>query len=79
MKNQTYTRAAPDGRLAKLMGIIVNMADYNVGADKGGAVTMFEDFDIDFNQEKYLLETRLSGGLTHYRSAIVLTRESVTP
>ena len=54
MKNQTYTRAAPDGRSAKLMGIIVNMADYNVGADKGGAVTMFEDFDIDFNQEKYL-------------------------
>jgi hypothetical protein len=74
MKNQTYTREAPDGRLAKLMGIIVNMADYNVGADKGGAVTMFEDFDIDFNQEKYLIETRVSGALIRPKSAIALER-----
>ena len=74
MKNQTYTRAAPDGRSAKLMGIIVNMADYNVGADKGGAVTMFEDFDIDFNQEKYLIETRVSGALIRPKSAIALER-----
>ena len=74
MKNQTYTRSAPDGRSAKLMGIIVNMADYNVGADKGGAVTMFEDFDIDFNQEKYLIETRVSGALIRPKSAIALER-----
>ena len=74
MKNQTYTRAAPDGRSAKLMGIIVNMADYNVGADKGGAVTMFEDFDIDYNQEKYLIETRVSGALIRPKSAIALER-----
>ena len=55
-----------------LMGIIVNMRDYNVGADKGGAVEMFEDFDIDYNQEKYLIETRCSGALTVPYSAIVL-------
>ena len=55
-----------------LMGIIVNMADYTVGADKGGAVEMFEDFDIDYNQEKYLIETRCSGALVKPYSAIVL-------
>lgn len=55
-----------------LMGIIVNLADYNVGADKGGAINMFEDFDIDYNQEKYLIETRCSGALTKPYSAIVL-------
>lgn len=53
-------------------GIIVNLADYNVGADKGGNVSMFDDFDIDFNQQKYLIETRISGALVHPRSAIVL-------
>lgn len=55
-----------------LVGIIVNMGDYNVGADKGGAVEMFEDFDIDYNQEKYLIETRCSGALTKPFSAIAL-------
>lgn len=55
-----------------LVGIIVNMGDYNVGADKGGAVEMFEDFDIDYNQEKYLIETRCSGALTKPYSAIAL-------
>jgi glutathione peroxidase-family protein len=55
-----------------LMGIIVNLADYNVGADKGGAINMFEDFDIDYNQEKYLIETRISGCLVKPFSAIVL-------
>uniref|UniRef100_UPI001594C8AB phage major capsid protein n=1 Tax=Staphylococcus aureus TaxID=1280 RepID=UPI001594C8AB len=50
-----------------LMGIIVNLADYNVGADRGGAVNMFDDFDIDYNQQKYLIETRCSGALIkHY-------------
>ena len=53
-------------------GIIVNLADYNVGADKGGAVNMFDDFDIDYNQQKYLIETRCSGALVKPFSAIVL-------
>ena len=60
-----------------LMGIIVNMNDYTVGADKGGAVEMFEDFDIDYNQEKYLIETRCSGALTKPFSAIVLFKGGV--
>lgn len=55
-----------------LMGIIVNLADYNVGADKGGAVNMFDDFDIDFNQQKYLIETRCSGALIKPYSAIAI-------
>ena len=55
-----------------LRGIIVNLNDYNVGADKGGAVSMFDDFDIDFNQMKYLIETRISGALIKPFSAIVL-------
>lgn len=55
-----------------LKGIIVNMADYGFGADKGGAVNMFDDFDIDFNQQKYLIETRCSGALMKPYSAIVL-------
>ena len=61
-----------DGNGRKLLGIIVNMNDYNVGADKGGAVNMFEDFDIDYNAHKYLIETRCSGALTLPFSAIVI-------
>lgn len=57
---------------ADVFGVIVNMADYNIGADKGGAVSMFEDFDINYNQEKYLIETRCSGALTKPYSAITL-------
>ena len=57
-----------------IFGIIVNMGDYNVGADRGGAVSMFDDFDIDFNQSKYLMETRCSGALVKPYSAIVLKR-----
>lgn len=53
-------------------GVIVNLADYNVGADKGGAVNMFDDFDIDYNQQKYLIETRCSGALIKPYSAIAL-------
>lgn len=56
----------------ELMGIIVNMGDYNIGADKGGAVSMFEDFDIDYNQQKYLIETRCSAALVKPYSAIAL-------
>lgn len=62
-----------------LYGIMVNLADYSVGADKGGSVNMFDDFDIDYNQYKYLIETRCSGALTAPKSAIVFeTKESVT-
>lgn len=60
-----------DGKVG-LMGIIVNLADYNVGADKGGAVNMFDDFDIDYNAQKYLIETRCSGALIRPYSAIAL-------
>ena len=60
-----------------LMGIIVNMADYNIGADKGGAVNMFDDFDIDYNQMKYLIETRCSGALVKPYSAIILFKTAV--
>ena len=56
----------------ELVGIIVNLADYCVGADKGGAVKWFDDFDIDFNQQKYLIETRCSGALIKPKSCIVL-------
>lgn len=56
----------------QLLGIMVNLQDYNVGADKGGAVNMFDDFDIDYNKETYLIETRISGALTVPFSALVL-------
>lgn len=58
-------------------GVIVNMNDYTAGADKGGSVNMFDDFDIDYNQMKYLIETRMSGALTVPYSAIVLKKEEV--
>ena len=61
-----------DGKTYALMGLIVNLQDYNVGADKGGAANMFDDFDIDFNQMKYLIETRCSAALVKPFSAIAL-------
>ena len=61
-----------DGTTYQLLGIMVNLQDYNVGADKGGAVNMFDDFDIDYNKETYLIETRISGALTVPFSALVL-------
>ena len=61
-----------DTKTRTLMGIIVNPQDYNVGADKGGAINMFDDFDIDYNQQKYLIETRCSGALIKPYSAIVI-------
>lgn len=61
-----------------LLAILVNPADYTVGADRGGAVSMFDDFDIDYNQYKYLIETRASGALTKPKSAIVIKRASGT-
>ena len=68
------TRAVAD-KTHQLLGIMVNLADYNVGADKGGAVNMFDDFDIDYNKEVYLIETRISGALTVPFSALVLECE----
>ena len=62
-----------------LIGIIVNMKDYNVGADKGGDINTFDDFDIDFNQYKYLIETRISGALIKPYSAITLLLDSTNP
>ncbi len=60
--------------LSTLLGIVVNLRDYTVGADKGGRTTFFEDFDIDFNKMKYLLETRMSGALTVPKSALVFSQ-----
>ena len=57
-----------------MIGIIVNLADYTVGADNGGNVSMFDDFDIDYNQYKYLIETRISGALTKLKSALVIRK-----
>lgn len=62
------------GKTQNLLGIIVNMQDYTMGADKGGETSFFEQFDIDFNQQKYLLEARCSGSLTKYKSAIVIEK-----
>ena len=62
-----------------LMGILVNLADYNVGADKGGAVNMFDDFDIDYNKYEYLIETRCSGALVKPYSAITFEEKLAEP
>ena len=56
-----------------LCAILVNLADYTFGADKGGEINMFDDFDIDYNQQKYLMETRISGALTKPKSAMVFS------
>ena len=69
MENQSRTSGSDE---LELMGLIVNMTDYNIGADRGGAISMFEDFDIDYNQQKYLIETRCSGALIKPYSAIAL-------
>jgi hypothetical protein len=61
-----------------ILAIIVNLADYTIGADKGGQLSMFDDFDIDYNQNKYLIETRISGALTKPKSAVVIKRVSGT-
>ena len=72
------TRTTEESKTKKLLGLFVNMADYQIGSTKGGEITRFNQFDIDFNKEKYLLETRLSGALTKVYSAIAL-EEPVTP
>lgn len=70
-------RTDENSKKHKLLAIVVNLSDYQVGSTKGGEITSFKDFDIDFNKEKYLIETRLSGALTRFYSAIVL-EEPVT-
>lgn len=72
---ENLSREASDGKTVKLMGIMVNLKDYNLGADKGGAVNMFDDFDIDYNALKYLIETRCSGALTKPYAAIAVELE----
>lgn len=69
------TRVDKDGKTKKLLGLFVNLTDYKVGATKGGEITKFTQFDIDFNQEKYLIETRISGALDKIYSAIALEEE----
>ncbi len=68
-------RTVSDGVQNDILGIIVNMKDYTIGADKGGQVAMFDDFDIDYNRYKYLIETRVSGALTRPKSALILERK----
>jgi hypothetical protein len=68
-----------DGLQKRLVGISVNMNDYSLGADKGGSIAMFDDFDIDFNQYKYLIETRCSGALTMPHSAIAYWKLETIP
>ena len=66
------TRTTKDSKTKKLLGLFVNLSDYHVGSTKGGEITRFSDFDIDFNQYKYLIETRLSGAMVNLWSAIAL-------
>lgn len=73
------TRTTSDNKTKKLLGIIANLADYSLGATKGGEVTHFTQFDIDFNQEKSLLETRCSGALTRVYSAIAIEEDVTKP
>lgn len=69
---ENLTRTNDDSETCTLAAIIVNLSDYNVGADKGGAVSLFDDFDIDYNAQKYLIETRCSGALIKPYSAIAI-------
>lgn len=73
------TRTATGGKTKKLLGLMGNLADYSVGATKGGEITHFTDFDIDFNQEKSLLETRCSGANTRVMSFIALEEDVTEP
>ena len=70
-RNVTH-EGTPEDR--DLIGLLVNLKDYTIGADKGGKVAMFDDFDIDYNQHKYLIETRCSGALTKWQSAVVIEK-----
>lgn len=70
------TRENSDGETMDVMAIIVNLGDYTMGATKGGEITRFDQFDIDFNKQKFLIETRCSGALTKVKSAIVLEKKA---
>jgi hypothetical protein len=74
--DEVLARASYDNK--PVLAIIVNLTDYNVGADKGGSINMFDDFDIDYNQMKYLIETRCSGALMKPFSAITLYADTTT-
>ena len=71
-QKRTPSSGTLSGKTLTLRGIVVNLADYNVGADKGGSINLFDDFDIDYNQMKYLIETRCSGALIKPYSAIAV-------
>ena len=71
-------RTDSENKKHDVLAVVVNLSDYKVGADKGGAVNMFDDFDIDYNQQKYLIETRCSGALVKPYSAIVLEMDQET-
>ena len=71
------TRTTEDSKTKKLLGLFVNLADYQLGCVRGGEITRFDQFDIDFNQQRLLLETRVSGALVEWYSAIAL-EEDVT-
>ena len=75
---ENLSRTDESGNTLNLMAILVNLSDYNVGADKGGAINMFDDFDIDYNQQKYLIETRCSGALIKPYSAIAIEFKAVS-
>lgn len=75
---ENLTRTDDDSKTRSLMAILVNLNDYNVGADKGGAVSMFDDFDIDYNAQKYLIETRCSGAMVKPYAAIAIEAVSST-
>lgn len=70
------TRETSTGENMEVMAIIVNLGDYSIGATKGGEITRFDQFDIDFNKQKFLIETRCSGALTKVKSAIVLEKKA---
>ena len=78
-EGKTRTTKDPQPKTKKLLGLFVNLSDYQVGSTKGGEITRFSQFDIDFNQEKYLIETRLSGALTRVFSAIALEEDTTIP
>lgn len=74
---ENQTRTTSDSKVKKLLGLFVNLSDYQLGCVRGGEITKFDQFDIDFNQQKLLLETRVSGALVEWYSAIAL-EEDVT-
>lgn len=78
LEDQTVIDVGDGTTELEVVAILVNLSDYTVGADKGGAIAMFDDFDIDYNQYKYLMETRISGALTKFKSAQVIARRPDT-